>query len=172
MTILGKICANKIVDLHLSAVPEDYFLETKDMVEALRQNTSIVSVRFDKEFISCVYGRERGDLLDQLAELPNLKELFLGDAGLMVEVITKLVGKAKSLRKLTLSGLVMQGIESDFNTLETALHGHASLKEFEMEECIASNDDIDIAKLIQAGKNFRSTNIGDPVHAKKGAIAA
>ena len=172
MTILAKICNNKIVDLHLSAVPEDYFLETKDMVEALRQNTSIVTVTFDKEFLSCIYGRERGGLLDQLAELPNLKELFLGDAGLMVEVITKLVGKAKNLRKLTLSRLVMQGIESDFNTLESALHGHVSLKEFEMNECIASNDDIDIKKLIHAGENFKSLNIEDPVQAKKGAIAA
>jgi hypothetical protein len=172
MTILNDICRNKTVDLHLSSVPEDYFVETKDIVEALRQNTSIVTVRFDKEFISCVCGRERGELLDQLAELPSLQELFLGDAGLMVEVITKLVGNAKSLRKLTLSGLVMQGIESDFDSLENALHGHGSLKEFEMNECIASNGNIDIKKLIHAGKNFKSTNIEDPVHAKKGAIAA
>jgi hypothetical protein len=172
MSILQDVNNNKIVDLHLSLVPEEYFVETKDMVEALKNNTSIMTVRFDEEFISCVYGRERGALLDQLAELPNLKEVFLGDAGLMVQAIIKLVGTAKTLRKLTLSSLVLQGIESDFDTLENALHRHASLKEFEMKDCIASNDAIDIDKLIHAGKNFKSTNIEDPVHAKKGAIAA
>jgi hypothetical protein len=174
MTILEEICANEIVDLHLSSVPEDYYGETTEMVEALKNNTSIVTVRFDEEFISCVHGRERGDLLDQLAALPNLKEVFLGDANLMVDVITKLVGNAKSLRKLSLSGLVLQGVERDFDALESALHSHGSLKEFDMEECIASNEDIDIKKLVHCGKNFKAnaTNIEDPVHAKKGAIAA
>jgi hypothetical protein len=171
-TILEKICANEIVDLHLSLVPEEYFGETKEMVEALRDNTSIVTVKFDKEFIACVHGRERGDILDQLAGLPNLKEVFIGDAGLMVDVIAELLGNAKSLRKLSLSRLVLQGAKSDFDALESALHRHGSLKEFEMDDCIASNEDIDITKLVHAGKNFKATNIEDPVQAKKGAIAA
>jgi hypothetical protein len=174
MTILEEICANEIVDLHLSLVPEEYFGETTKMVEALRDNTSIVTVKFDKEFIACIYGIERREILDQLTELPNLKEVFLGDAGLMVDLIAELLGNAKSLRKLSLSHLVLQGAKSDFDALEAAVHRHGSLKEFEMEDCIAPNEDIDITKLVHAaaGKNFKATNIEDPLQAKKSAIAA
>ena len=172
MTIIEDIRANQIVDLHLKDVPAEYFGDTIDMIAALKDNTSIESIQFDKDFIACVFGKERGQLLDQVAQLPNLKEVFLGDAGLMVEFIVSLLKNAKSLRKITLHRLVMQGTQKDFDGLEAALHQHRSLKDFQMEECVASNEDIDMKKIMNAGQKFNTANIDDPVHSEKNAIAA
>jgi hypothetical protein len=173
MTIIEEIRANQVVDLHLNDVPKAYFGKVSEMIAALKDNTSIESIKFDKDFIGCVFGKERGELLNQVAKLPNLKEVFLGDAGLMVEeVIVTLLKNAKSLRKITLHRLVMQGTQKDFDGLEAALYQHGSLKDFEMEDCVASNDDIDMEKIKTAGKNFNATSIDNPVHSKKSAIAA
>jgi hypothetical protein len=46
------------------------------MIAALKTNTSITSIRFDKDFIGCVFGNDRGKLLDLVAKLPNLKAKF------------------------------------------------------------------------------------------------
>ena len=172
MNIIEEIRANEVVNLHLTADPDEYFGDISEMIAALKDNTSIESIQFDKDFIGCVFGRERGELLDQVAKLPNLKEVFLGDAGLMVEFIVSLLKNAKSLRKITLHRLVMQGTQKDFDGLEAALYQHGSLKDFEMEDCVASNDDIDMEKIKTAGKNFNATSIDNPVHSKKSAIAA
>jgi hypothetical protein len=172
-TIIEDIRANQVVDLHLNAVPKEYFGKISEMVAALKDNTSIESIQFDKDFIGCVFGKGRGELLNQVAKLPNLKEAFLGDAGLMVQVIVTLLKDAKGLKKITLHRLVMQGTQKDFDGLEAALYQHASLKDFQMNECVASNEDIDMEKIMNAGKNFSTTSmIDNPVHSKKSAIAA
>jgi hypothetical protein len=172
MTIIEEIRANQVVDLHLNALPTEYFGETSEMITALKDNTSIESIKFDKDFIGCVFGRERGELLNQVAKLPNLKEVFLGDAGLMVDAIATLLKNAKGLKKISLHRLVMQGIKKDFDGLEAVLHQHGSLKDFQMEDCVASNENIDMEKIMNAGKNFNTSSIDKPIHSKKSAIAA
>jgi hypothetical protein len=72
----------------------------------------------EKDFIACLFGRERGELLGQLAKLPNLKEVALGDLGLMVRVLTDLVKDAKGLWELTLERVVLQGIQEKKKTLK------------------------------------------------------
>jgi hypothetical protein len=172
MTIIEEIHANQVVNLHLNAVPAEYFGETSEMIAALKDNTSIESIQFDKDFIACVFGRERGELLNQVAKLPNLKEVFLGDAGLMVEIIVTFLKDAKSLKKISLHRLVMQGTQKDFDGLEAVLYQHGSLKDFQMEDCVASNEDIDMLKIMNAGKNYNTSSIDKPTHSKKSAIAA
>jgi hypothetical protein len=172
MTIIEEIRANKVVYLHLNAVPEEYFGEISEIIAALKDNTSIESIQFDEDFIGCVIGRDRGKLLNQVAKLPNLKEVFLGDACLMVDAIATLLKNAKCLRKISLHRLVMQGIERDFEGLAAVLYQHKALKGFKMEDCVASNEDIDIERIMNAGKNFTTSSIDQPIHSKKGAIAA
>jgi hypothetical protein len=172
MTIVDQIRANDLTDLNLCKVPKEYCRGLKQLVEALRVNKSLESVRFDKDFLACVYGRERGELLEQVAKLPKLKAVTLGDTGLLVQVITKLVKDSKGLTAMTLERVVMQGVQEDFDTLETALHQHTSLKVFHMNECVASNEGIDMEKIMKAGKSVNTTNISDPAQVKKGAIAA
>ena len=170
MTIIEKIRANKVVYHHLNAPPEEYFGETSEMIAALRDNTSIESIQFDKDFIGCVFGRVGSELLNQVAKLPNLKEVFLGDADLMVNAIATLLKNAKGLKNICLRRLVMQGIEKDFEGLAVILHQHGSLKGFRIEDCVASDEDIDIEKImkVNAGKNCNP----EPIHSKESAIAA
>ena len=172
MTILDQIKSNEITSLHLSNDPEDYFDETKVLITALESNTSLEEIIFDKDFIACVYGNERGHLLEQIAKLPNLKTVRLGDAGLLVDALTNLVNNAKGLRSFTLEHLVLQGVQKDFDALESALMQHNNLKEFNMNDCIASNDGIDTDKIVKAGKNINTTSISDPAQVKSNAIAA
>jgi hypothetical protein len=172
MTIIEEIRANQVVDLHLNDVPAEYFGEISELIAALEDNTSIESIQFDKDFIGCVFGKGRGELLNQVAKLPNLKEVFLGDAGLMVDAIATLLKNVKGLKKMTLHRLVMQGVQKDFDVLEAVLYQHGSMKDFQMEECEAANEDIDLEKIMNAGKKFNASSIDKPIHSKKSAIAA
>jgi hypothetical protein len=172
MAILEGIRANQVVDLHLNAVPEEYFGETSDMTDALKDNTSIESIGFDKDFLACVYGRERGEILDQVAKLPNLKEVFLGDALLRADDIASLLKNAKGLKNISLHHLVLQGTKNDFEGLEAVLYQHGSLKYFQMEDCIAPNEDIDMEKIVNAGKNVNTSSIDKPMHSLTSATAA
>jgi hypothetical protein len=91
----------------------------------------------------------------------------------LVQVITKLVKDSKGLTAMTLERVIMQGVQEDFDTFETALHQHAGLKDFQMNECAASNEGIDMEKIMKAGKSVNTTNISDPgAQVKKGAIVA
>jgi hypothetical protein len=169
MTIIEEISSNDITDLHLSDVPEEYFEETKELIKALSTNESLESVTFDKDFLSCVFGKDRGLLLSQVSKLPKLKEVTLGDAGLLIGIIEDMVKDAKELRSMTLERVIMQGIQSDFDSLEAALHAHKGIKEFIMTDCLPSNEGINMEKLLDTGKN---TTIDDPAQSKKSAIAA
>jgi hypothetical protein len=62
-----------------------------------------------------------------------------------------------------LKNIVLQGVSLDFDICEAALKQHGSLKQFEMEDCIAAMEDISLEKLQQAGKRKAST--------KKSALA-
>jgi hypothetical protein len=66
----------------------------------------------------------------------------------------------------------MQVIEKGFDGLEAVMYQHGSLKAFEMEDCVASNEDIDMEKIMNAGKNFNTSSVDDPTHSKNSAIAA
>jgi hypothetical protein len=98
--------------------------------------------------------------------------VLLGDAGLLVDAIATMLKNATGLKKITLHRLVMQGIDKDFDGLESVLYQHGSLKDFQMEDCVASNEDIDMEKIMNAGKNFNTSSIDKPIHSKKSAIAA
>jgi hypothetical protein len=100
MTIIEEISSNGITNLHLSNVPEEYFEETKELIEALSKNESLESVTFDKDFLACVFGKERSLLLNQVSKLPKLKEITLADAGLLIGVIEDMAKQAKGLRSM------------------------------------------------------------------------
>jgi hypothetical protein len=172
MTILDEIRSNTITTLHLSSVPEDYFAETNELVSALEGNTSLEDVIFDKDFLSCVYGSERGHILDAVGDLKNIHEVQIADVCLMVNVLTQFVSSAKGLRSFTLERMVLQGVQSDFDDLESALLQKTGLKTFHINDCITANVGIDLEKVINAGKSINAMTISSPNQVKSSAIAA
>ena len=173
MAILDEIRSNSITTLHLSTDPDDIYGSTKEFVDALEKNESIEEVVFDKDFIACIYGNERGDILEAVALLPNLHSVKLADACLMVSFMSQMTKLAKGLRSFTLDKIVLQGVQSDFDAFEAALMQHGNLKEFHMNDCITANDGLDMEKIVKAGKNITKTSLGEPSkQISKSAIAA
>jgi hypothetical protein len=173
MTILEDIRSNSITTLHLSDVPKAYFKKTQELVAALKENTSLEVVIFDKDFLACVYGRDRGSILEVVANLPNLREVELADAGLMASAIAEFVKSVKGLKSFALERLVLQGVQSDFNDLEMALLQSTGLEQFRLKECVTAIEGIDMAKIIKAGTKINVNGLANsPTQMKKLAIAA
>jgi hypothetical protein len=174
MTILDDIRSNSITTLHLSDVPKTYFAKSHELVAALKENSSLEVVIFDKDFLACVYGRDRGSILDSVAVLPNLQEVVLADTGLLASVISDFVKLVKGLKSFAMERLVLQGIQSDFDDLEMALLQTTGLEQFRLNECVAANEGIDMAKIIKAGTKINVSGMTNSPSAqmKKLAIAA
>ena len=178
MSILKEIQDNSIdtIDLVMDPDSEEYGGVFQDLVTALKSSTSITSISLKKDFLGALFGRDRIAILQAVGAMPNIQEIELGDAGVMVDAIAVLAKSARSLRKLTLHNLILQGIQQDFDILEAALHAHGSLKEFEMSDCLPAIPDIDIDKINLAGKGHAKQTKLDrpptPPSRTRGAIAA
>jgi hypothetical protein len=173
MSILEKIQANEITNLRISDADDDLLDNSHKLIEALKNNTSIVSVRFDADFLGCLRNDARSKLAKAIGKIPSLQEVHLEDALLMVMDIADMLEQAKSLRVLKLNNLVLQGVSEHFDACETALYQHGCLKEFAMDDCIPAMKEISLEKLHQAGrKQVSATPIGSPVHMAKSARTA
>jgi hypothetical protein len=136
MSILAKIQANDITNLHFSDADDELLDNSHKLIEALEKNTSIASVRFDADFLGCLRSDARSKIVKVAVKTPSLQEVHLEDALLMVVDITDMLFQAKSLRVLTLTNVVLQGVSEHFDVCERALYQHGYLKEFAMEDCI------------------------------------
>jgi hypothetical protein len=174
MSILEKIQANDITNLHISDADDELLDFPHKLLEALEKNTSITSVRFDADFLGCLRSDARSKLVEAIGKIPSLQEVHLKDALLTVIAITNMILKAKSLRVLTLNNVVLQGVSEHFDACATALYQHVCLKEFGVEDCIPAVKDISLEKLHLAGnRQFSSAaSIGSVVHNARGARTA
>jgi hypothetical protein len=172
MTILDDIRSNTITTLHLSSVPKDYFAETKELVSALEGNTSLEKVIFDKDFLSCVYGSERGHILDAVADLKNIHEVQIADVCLEVNILTQFISSARGLRSFTLERMVLQGVQSDFDDLESELLQSTGVKTFHINDCVTANVGIDLEKVVNAGKSINAMTMSPLNQVESSAITA
>lgn len=169
MSILEQIKSNSITDLDLSVDADEVSEKHMEIVDALKGNTSIVSIRFEQEFLAHMKNDTRREVIEAIGHIPTLKKVQLSDALVLASAVTKMVIKAKALRELNISSLVLQGLESDFSALEAALAAHGSLKVFKMDECKPAVKDISLDGLVTS---MKLTNISDPVPNKAGATTA
>ena len=112
----------------------------------------------------------RLEVVEALGLIPTLQKVYLGDTLLVVSGIANMLCKASGLRELTISNMVLQGVESDFSALETALAAHNSLKVFKMEKCRPAVKEISLE-----GLTLSTTLVGGistAVHNKKTAQSA
>ena len=151
MSVLEQIKNNAISDLHLEAGADDVFDNINDFFDALPENSSLETIKLENDFIGDLRNTERTQLLEALAKVRNLQELYLADGLFMVNDLTKFAMSHKRIRKLTLKDILFQGVEEHFNACELALYGHGSLKEFKMEDCTSAVDGISLEKLQVAG---------------------
>ena len=159
MTILEDIANNKIETLHFENAPSDYFGSPKEFVEAMAKNTSIKTVFFEKDFIACLKGDDRAQVVSAVGKLPNVEKVELKDSLLMVGIcVTNLVKNAKKLESISFEHCVMQGTEDDFNLLGDALKASTSVKEVTIGECHATDEEVDL-KTVYSGLSDIKLNV-------------
>lgn len=143
-TIVQQIAHNSpsLTELVLDDVPMEYFKQVSELTNAFKLNDTIVSVRFEKDFLSCLHS-EKDSVIEALSKLKSLKSVQIGDTTVQVLTISKLLDNCKTLRSLKLENVVFQGIQTDFNALELSLYKHNDLKSFDLGHyCCALGDEI------------------------------
>ncbi|KAL3944497.1 MAG: hypothetical protein SGBAC_001418 [Bacillariaceae sp.] len=161
MTVLEQIKANNISELNLSQDADEISEETSEIVDALRNNTSIVSIRFEGEFLGDMRNDSRLEVVEAIGMIPTLQRVYLADTLLLVSGVAKMLCKATGLRELSISNMLLQGIESDFSALEATLASHNSLKIFKMAKCKPAVKDISLDGLTLT--TTLHSNISNPV---------
>jgi hypothetical protein len=170
MSILEQIKANAITELVLSQDADEISEDVATIIDGLKHNKSIVSIRLEGDFLGLIRNDFRVELLEAIGLIPTLKKVHLGDALLLVPGIAKMLCLAYSLCELSLYHVVLQGIEDDFSTLEAALHSHPSLKIFNMDECIPAHRDISLENLTKSAAKL--STISSPLPNQKTAQTA
>ncbi|CAJ1902066.1 unnamed protein product [Cylindrotheca closterium] len=161
MSILDQIKANSISELNLSQDADEITERTSEIVDALRSNKSIVSVRFEGEFLGDMRNDSRLEVVEAMGKIPTLQRVHLGDTLLLVSGMANMLCKATGLRELSISNMILQGIESDFSFFEAALASHNSLKIFKMEDCRPAVKNISLDGLTTSTTLL--SKISDPV---------
>ena len=170
MSILEQIRSNSITELNLSQDADEITEKTSELVDALRNNKSIVSIRFEDEFLGDMRNDSRREVVEAIGQIPTLQRVYLADTLLLASAIAKMLCSAKALRELSISNVLLQGIESDFSSFEATLASHPSLKLFKMEECKPAVKGISLEGL-KISATVRS-NISEPVPNQQSAMTA
>lgn len=152
MSLVQRIQNNDpdLVDLRLTEIPEAYTSDLSQLIEALKSNSVIQFVRFDRDFLPGLKPELAADLFKATGALPNLKETLIWHASLHMEVLTSFIAGAQGLEHLQLGVLHLEGNEADFHSISKALEGHPNLKEFELSDFSMNDESINVDSLLTA----------------------
>jgi hypothetical protein len=131
-------------------------------LDALANNTSITSVILKSDFLACLRGDVRSQVLKAVGKLPNIQSITLGNSLVLAPDLTELVTQAKTLTSLTLEDVCLQGEPELVSKLEASLSSHGALKEFNLLNCMASNQEVNLDELKSVKDG--SGGCGTPVH--------
>ncbi|CAJ1946714.1 unnamed protein product [Cylindrotheca closterium] len=161
MSPLSDIEANNSMNLIIKDSAEEVSSDFHRLLNALKSNTKIVAIRFEGDFLDDLTSLERGQVLEAIAVIPCLRTVHLGDSFIFTKDIAAMLKSIPGLLELTMSDMVLQGIQVDFDQLEQALHAHSGLKFFKMDNCVTSVQDIDMSNLKKSEKKL--STISSPV---------
>jgi hypothetical protein len=165
MSVLEQIEGNDVTDLILSKSSDEYCDDIFKLMKALSNNKSIQSIFLEGDFLDDLNSIKRGKVLESIIPIPTLMTVHLGGSFLFTSDIAKMLGGIPDLLELTLEQLVLQGIQVDFDLLESNLNAHSSLKLFKMNECCTAISDISLENLKQSTKKM--STISPPVTNKQ-----
>jgi hypothetical protein len=146
--IAEQIEGNAVTKLRFTSADEEVIDDIKQIIDAIRVNSSIVSVDFLDDFLGCVRNDARSELIQALCHIPCLQEVHLEDGLIMVADITSLLCESKRLTGFTLERIVLQGVQEDFDAAEMALHQNSSLKDFSIKESRAAVEEISLDNFV------------------------
>mmetsp|Transcript_8885 Transcript_8885/g.21179 ORF Transcript_8885/g.21179 Transcript_8885/m.21179 type:complete len:171 (-) Transcript_8885:179-691(-) len=161
MTILSGIESNTVMNLIIKDSIDEVCSDVHTLINALKSNTTIIAVRFEGDFLDDLSSLQRGEVLEAITAIESLKTVHLGDSFIFTKDIAAMLKSVPGLLELTMSDMVLQGIQIDFDQLEQALHAHTGLKFFKMDNCVTSVQDIDMSNLEKSEKKL--STISSPV---------
>jgi hypothetical protein len=174
--LLEQIENDNITSLTLEATPKETLEKKKPeaLIEALGKNTSLVSVTMQTDFLACLRGDIRSQVVQAIGKLPSLQSVSLGNSLLLAPDLITLVKTAKSLTTLTLTDICLQGEPTFIEDLQRTIASHASLKDFTLSNCMASNQSVNLSALetIKAGNGCGKVAAIDPAADVNAATAA
>ena len=167
---IGKILLEEIAydELEILEFNEDIEdidgLDFDDLIFVLERATSIHTVIFTGDSLSCLHPTKRSNLVQTIARLPNLQWCTISNTPILIWDLTMLLMQAVCLQQLTLQDLVLQGIFSHFIAFETSLMQHPDLKEFKLcDDCITANEGIDLSTIRQFNKTLPKEQESKPL---------
>jgi hypothetical protein len=169
--ILWQIECNEIQSLEITKEVEDVFIgsdvrydDIQTLLWAIVRNESITTIRFEGDFLDCLREDKRSEIIQAVGSyLPSLHEICLGDAPVLVSDLCHLVSRSKSLKKLHIHDLILQGTSDDFKAFETSLLFSKSIEEFEMKECTSDTLGIDLNKIKDSWMRKNAVNRVTPL---------
>ena len=152
MSYVDRIQSNdpELVDLRLTEIPEAYTNDMSQLIEALKVNTVIQYIRFDRDFLPGLKPEMASELFKAAGSLPNLKETLIWHASLPINVLSDFISQAKGLEHLQLGVLHLEGSEADFVGITKAMEGHPNLRSFELSDFSMDDESISIDPLLVA----------------------
>jgi hypothetical protein len=156
--LINDIRNNVVTSLKFTASSDDdddIIDSVRGVIDAIKSSgptSSITSIEMSDEFLGCVRNDDRSELLRSLGCITTLQHVHLEEGLLLIRDIAELLLEDKTLKSLILKDLVLQGVESDFDAVELALHSHPSIKEFTMDGCRAAVEGIQLNKIELAGQ--------------------
>ncbi|KAL7580165.1 hypothetical protein ACA910_012918 [Epithemia clementina (nom. ined.)] len=150
MSYVDRIQSNdpELVDLRLTEIPEAYCSDMSLLVEALKANTVIQFIRFDRDFLPGLKPEMASELFKAAGSLPSLKETLIWHASLPINVLGGFISQARGLEHLQLGVLHLEGSHEDFASIAKALEGHPNLRSFEMSDFSMDDESISIDPLL------------------------
>jgi hypothetical protein len=164
MSLLDQIVNNEISALRVDAMPTEAFGGKKKenlFIEALEKNNSITSVRLEGDFLACLKADIRSKVIEAVGKLPAVRSIYLGDSLLLAPNLTEMLINAKAVTVLHLHDICLQGAPEFVDALAAVLRHHVTLKDFEMTNCMASNQSVELERLREAAdrSHFSSGSI-------------
>mmetsp|Transcript_17401 Transcript_17401/g.30315 ORF Transcript_17401/g.30315 Transcript_17401/m.30315 type:complete len:178 (+) Transcript_17401:228-761(+) len=174
MGLLSEIENNKVTSLHLTDMPKKSFegAKVEDFCTALEKNTSITTVHMKDDFLACLRGDQRSQVVKAVGKLPAVTEIYFGGSLLLAPDLTSVVETAKTLKVLHLHDVCLQGAPELCKDFEKALSAHSALKEFDMKDCMTANASVDLEAVVAAGKKSSCGGGVDPAVITPGAATA
>lgn len=150
--ILEQIKNNAITKVRFTSSDDEIMDNVYQLIAVLKENTSLLTVEFVDEFLGCLRGDARSELVSALTKIQCLQELRIQGGLVMIVDIAEVLCEIQGLKVLTIENVVLQGVEDDFNAMELTLHQHRSLKEFHLENCHPAVEGISTESLQLAGQ--------------------
>lgn len=146
-TIVERLQDNDptLTKLKLVQLPEEYAAELGDLLDAIRQNTTVTYVLFERHFVRSLSHDQWIQVLQAVGTMKYLEEIEVWSVRVPLQELCEAVQSAYNLKRLGFGFVTLLGsLKAD------ALMGHPSLRNFYLSDFRLSEDTASLDSLLHA----------------------